>query len=354
MFRGRRWSTSGQRQEGVSLSLLNRRGIVLSGETDSTTVKGPLIAVVGPTAVGKTDLSIRLARDLNCEVVSADSRQVYRGMDIGTAKSSTRQRLLVAHHLIDVLEPDESFTLAQYQEAAFRAIDDILDRGCVPLLVGGSGLYIRAVLEGWGIPRVPPNPELRSALRARGEDEGDDVLHRWLTELDAQAAGAIDSRNVRRVIRALEVCLETGKRFSELQRVTPPPYRILRIGLTMDRVKLHERIDERVDGMLAAGLVEEVRGLVEHGYDLSLPSMSGVGYRQIASYLHGEIDLAESVRSIKYATHRFVRQQYNWFRVDDSAIHWFDVGGGLETAYLAIRTLAGDFLAEPPSEVPYQ
>ena len=323
----------------------------MAAEGNSSISGGPLLAIVGPTAVGKTDLSIRLAIDINGEVVSADSRQIYRGMDIGTAKSSAEERRLVPHHLIDVLEPDELFTLAQYQETAYRVINDILGRSCVPLLVGGTGLYVRAVLEGWGIPRIPPNPELRSELYARAEHEGGEVLHRWLAEVDPQAAEAIDARNVRRVIRALEVYLETGERISELQRVVPPPYRILRIGLTMDRVRLYERIDERVECMLAAGLVDEVRGLAERGYDLSRASMSGVGYRQILYYLQGEIDLVEAVRLIKHATRRFVRQQYNWFRLDDSATHWFNTGDGLDRIYPAIRGLACDFLAEGASEV---
>ena len=323
----------------------------MTAEMNSSLSRGPLVALVGPTAVGKTDLSIRLAMDIKGEVVSADSRQIYRGMDVGTAKSGADERRLVPHHLIDVLEPDELLTLAQYQDAAYRVIDNILGRGGIPLLVGGTGLYVRAVLEGLGIPRVPPNPELRSELYARAEGEGGGVLHRWLAEVDPQASKAIDARNVRRVIRALEVYLEAGERISELQRVSPPPYRILRIGLTMDRARLYERIDERVERMLAAGLVDEVRGLVARGYDLSLASMSGVGYRQIVYYLQGEVDLVEAVRLIKHATHRFVRQQYNWFRLDDSAINWFDTGDGLDKIYPAIRGLACGFLAGGASEI---
>ena len=322
----------------------------MSAEMNSSLSRGPLVALVGPTAVGKTDLSIRLAMDIKGEVVSADSRQIYRGMDVGTAKASAEERRLVPHHLIDVLEPDELLTLAQYQDAAYRVIDDILGRGGIPLLVGGTGLYVRAVLEGLGIPRVPPNPELRSELYARAKCEGGDVLHRWLAEVDPQAAKAIDARNVRRVIRALEVYLEAGERISELQQAAPPPYRILRIGLTMDRARLYERIDERVERMLAAGQVDEVRGLMARGYDLSLASMSGVGYRQIVYYLQREVDLVEAVRLIKHATHRFVRQQYNWFRLDDAAITWFDAGEGLDRIYPAIRGLTCDFLAEGASE----
>jgi tRNA dimethylallyltransferase len=281
--------------------------------------------IVGPTAVGKTALSLRLGHLLDAEVVSADSRQVYRGMDIGTAKPTSEERGLVPHHLVDVVDPDEPFGLAQYQTMAYVAIDDILARGRLPLLVGGSGQYVWAVVEGWGIPRVPPDQALRDELYRQAEMQGAEVLHARLRALDPIAAERIDSRNVRRVIRALEVCLRTGKRISDLQRRRPPPYRILQIGLTMPRQSLYRRIDERVDRMLAVGLVAEVQSLVARGYDYALPSMSGLGYRQIGDYLRGEISLDEAVRLIKRETRRFVRQQYNWFRLDDGRIHWFDV-----------------------------
>ena len=285
----------------------------------------PLIVIVGPTAVGKTALALRLGRTLDVEVVSADSRQVYRGMDIGTAKPTPEERRLVPHHLIDVVDPDEPFGLAQYQTMAYAAIDDVLARGRLPLLVGGSGQYVRAVVEGWGIPRVPPDRALRDELYRQAETQGAEALHARLRTLDPVAAERIDPRNVRRVVRALEVCLCTGERISDLQRRRPPPYRILQIGLTMPRPSLYRRIDERVDRMLAAGLVAEVQSLVARGYDYELPSMSGLGYRQIGAYLRGEISLDEAVHLIKRETRRFVRQQYNWFRLDDERIHWLDV-----------------------------
>ena len=287
--------------------------------------RSPLIVIVGPTAVGKTSLALRLGQTLDAEVVSADSRQVYRGMDIGTAKPTLEERRLVPHHLIDVVDPDEPFGLAQYQTMAYAAIDDVLARGRLPLLVGGSGQYVRAVVEGWGIPRVPPDQELRDELYRQAEAQGSEALHARLSALDPVAAERIDPRNVRRVVRALEVCLCTGERISDLQRRRPPPYRILQIGLTMPRPSLYRRIDERVDRMLAAGLVAEVQSLVARGYDYELPSMSGLGYRQIGAYLRGEISLDEAVHLIKRETRRFVRQQYNWFRLDDERIRWFDV-----------------------------
>ena len=305
---------------------------------------GPLMAIVGPTAVGKTALAVRLALDMNGEIVSADSRQVYRGMDIGTAKADPEERQAVPHHLIDIVAPDEPLTLVQYQEAAYGAIDDILARGRAPLLVGGTGLYVRAVVQGLGIPRVPPDAALRADLYRRAETEGHAALHARLAEVDPPAASAIDARNVRRVVRALEVYLQTGQPISRLQQATPPPYRILQVGLTMDRVELYRRIDERIDRMLAVGLVEEVRALLGLGYGLELPSMSGVGYRQVALYLQGEIDLAEAVRRVRHDTRRFVHQQYTWFRLNDPAIAWFDLQEEPEATCGAIARLVGEFL----------
>lgn len=288
----------------------------------------PLVALVGPTAVGKTALAIKLAEDLAVEVVSADSRQVYRYMDIGTAKPTAQERLRVPHHLVDVVEPDEPFTLAQYQQMAYAAINDIHGRRRLPLLVGGTGLYVKAVLEGLRIPRVEPDAQLREALLMEAANKGYGALHDRLRKVDPVAAERIDARNVRRVVRALEVCYLLGQPISSVQRAAPPPYRVLRIGLTMPRERLYRRIDERVERMMAQGLVEEVRSLVARGYPYSLPAMSGLGYRQIGMYLRGEISLEEAVALIKRHTRRFVRQQANWFRLDDPAINWFDVSSG--------------------------
>jgi tRNA dimethylallyltransferase len=290
---------------------------------DGNETQSPLVVIVGPTAVGKTRLALRLAGELGAEIVSADSRQVYRGMDIGTDKPAAEERQRVPHHLVDIVDPDEEFTLARYQDMAYAAIEDVLARGRVPLLVGGTGLYIKAVVEGWSIPRVRPNKALRTELYREAEAKGGVALHARLHQVDPVAAEKIDPRNVRRVIRALEVYLETGRPISELQRRRPPPYRVLQIGLTMERAALYQCIDQRVDRMLERGLVEEVRGLVERGYGYELPAMSGLGYRQVGCYLRGEISLEEAIRLIKRDTRRFVRQQYNWFRMDDEGIRWF-------------------------------
>jgi len=304
----------------------------------------PLIVIVGPTAVGKTRLAVRLCEELGGEIISADSRQVYRYMDIGTAKPSEEERRRVSHHLIDIVDPDEGFTLAQYQDLAYGAIDDVIRRGKVPFLVGGTGLYIKAVTEGFAIPRVEPNPDLRRRLYREAAEMGRDVLYARLQAVDPIAAAKIAPRNLRRVIRALEVYEETGAPISHWQRKEPPPYRILWIGLTMPRAELYRRIDRRVDRMIERGLVDEVKSLVERGYSYDLPSMSGLGYRQIGMYLRGEIDLPTAIQLVKRDTRRFVRHQYNWFRLNDERIHWFDV---TSDPYDEIATLIASFLKQP-------
>jgi tRNA dimethylallyltransferase len=286
----------------------------------------PLVVIVGPTAVGKTAAAIHIAEALGGEIVSADSRQVYRGMDIGTAKPTVEERHRVPHHLVDILDPDQELTLAEFQTLACSAIEDVHERGLLPLLVGGTGQYVRAVIHGWGIPHVPPQPTLRADLETFADVYGPAVLHAWLAAVDPDAAHAIDSRNVRRVVRALEVYLETGSPISVLQQRRPPPYRILQIGLTRPRAALYARIDERIDQMIAGGLVDEVRRLLEAGYDWSLSSMRSLGYIQLSPYLNGQMTLEECVQAIRRDTRRFVHQQATWFRLDDPTIYWFDAG----------------------------
>lgn len=279
-----------------------------------------LVAIVGPTAVGKSKLAMDIAQQLDSEIISSDSRQVYRFLDIGTAKPTPEERILVPHHLIDIVDPDEDFNLVAYQGLAYAVIDDIQRRGRLPLLVGGSGLYVRAVLEGWSIPQVAPDTQIRQELEAKDGD----TLFQELRGLDPEAAGEIDHRNVRRVIRALEVCLSTGKRFSQLRKKDSPGFDALIIGLTMERARLYRRIDSRVDHMIEQGLVEEVRGLIGCRYTLDLSSMSSVGYREIGRFLNGEMDLPDAIQRIKYETHRLARHQYAWFRLNDERIHWLE------------------------------
>lgn len=280
----------------------------------------PLLVLVGPTAAGKTALSLALAHQFGGEIVSADSRLFYRGMDIGTAKPTAVERYRVPHHLIDICDPDETLSLGEYQRRAYEAIAAIHSRSRLPLLVGGTGQYVTAVVEGWRIPAIAPRPRLRAALESLGQAEA----ARWLHLLDPAAAERIDPRNLRRVVRALEVTLTTGRPFSDLQRKSPPGYDTRIIGLDVPREVLYERIDRRVEQMMAEGLLEEVRRLRDAGYDRDLPAMSGLGYRQLLAYLHGETSLEEAVARIKFETHRYARQQATWFRSEDPRIAWFD------------------------------
>ena len=287
----------------------------------------PLLVLVGPTATGKTALALALAERLQgeraLEAVSADSRQIYRLMDIATAKPTAEERARLPHHLLDVVWPDESYTLAQYQADANVAIAGIAERGALPLLVGGTGLYVRAVVDGLAIPAVPPTPELRAALEAEAAAHGPEVLHARLAALDPAAATRIGPRNARRLIRALEVTLLSGQPFSAQQGRRPTPYRPLLIGLNMDRATLYSRADARIEGMLAAGLIEETRTLVARGYDWSLPAMSSLGYREIGAYLRGEMTVEAAASRFKLATHAYIRRQVQWFR-PDQRIHWLD------------------------------
>jgi tRNA dimethylallyltransferase len=285
-----------------------------------------LIAIVGPTGIGKSRLALRLAGLYQGEIISADSRQVYRYLDIGTAKPTRQELSSVPHHLIDIINPDDEFSLATYQEKAYQAIEDIYRRGRLPFLVGGTGLYVKAVLEGWRIPGVSPDPEFRYNIEKRASEGNIDELYEELVNIDPDAAAKIDRRNVRRVIRALEVHAKAGKAFSQLGDKIAPAFIPFIIGLTAERSKLYRMVDRRVDEMIERGLVREVEKLLKMGYDLNLPSMSGIGYRQIGQFLKDELTLPEATQKIKTETHRFIRHQYAWFRLDDEKIHWFDVG----------------------------
>lgn len=291
----------------------------------------PLAVLCGPTAVGKTPLAVLLAERLAAEIVCADSRTIYRGMDIGTAKPTPELRRRIPHHLLDVADPHERFTLADYQRRARQAISAIRDRGRLPLIVGGSGLYIRAVVDGLTIPPVSPDPALRRALEAEERECGPGYLHARLADLDPAAAARLHPRNVRRIIRALEVTLSTGRPISAQQRRRAAAGPLVMVGLSADRSDLYARIDARVDEQLAAGLVEEVRGLLARGIPDDVPAMAGLGYKEIAGWLRGAYGYEEAVRRLKRNTRRYAKRQLTWFRRDPRIV-WVDVTGGDSSA----------------------
>lgn len=283
----------------------------------------PLVVICGPTATGKTGASVELAEHIDGEIVAADSRTIYQETDIGTAKPTPAQRARIRHHLIDIARPDEVVTVATYRKLAAAVIREIRERGNVPLLVGGTGLYVRAVTDGLTIPEVSPDWGLRERLE-QVERDRPGSLHARLQAVDPVAASRIHPNNVRRLIRALEVFEHTGRPISELQRTANVIGSVRLIGLTMDRDELYRRIDARIDGQMRAGLVEEVRRLLEAGYDRRLPAMQGLGYKEIVAYLDGDVSLEESVRVLKRNTRRFAKRQYTWFR-RDTRIRWLDV-----------------------------
>ena len=287
--------------------------------------KPPLILIIGPTAVGKTELAIQLAEKMNGEIISADSRLFYRGMDIGTAKPSREELARVPHYLIDIVNPDETLSLAVFQEKAKEIIADIHARGKIPFLVGGTGQYVRAVTQGWTPPEVTANERLRAEL----EKKDMEWLHARLQLIDPESAAKIDARNVRRTVRALEVILTTGRKFSEQRGQVESPYQLITIGLTRPRPELYQRVDERIDLMFANGLIDEVKRLLEKGYSPSLPSMSALGYRECVSVVKGLLTEEQAKVEMRRVTRIFVRRQANWFKESDPKIKWFQVKDGV-------------------------
>jgi tRNA dimethylallyltransferase len=280
-----------------------------------------LIAIVGPTASGKTRLAIELASPrAGLEAINADSRQVYRHMDVGTAKPTAAEQAALPHHLIDVVDPDEPFGLAAWLGLANEALAAVWKRGGVPVLVGGTGQYVWALLEGWRVPEVPPQDALRRELEGRPPED----LLAELRRIDPESHEFIQPQNVRRVIRALEVFHATGKPFSHWRTKEPPAFDWLAIGLCLSREELYSRIDARVEAMIASGFVDEVRKLREMGYGRELPAMSGIGYGELCAHLDGEITLQEAVARTKIGTHRLARHQNAWFKTGDQRIHWLD------------------------------
>jgi tRNA dimethylallyltransferase len=284
-----------------------------------------LIVIVGPTAVGKTDLAIELAEALNGEIISADSRYFYKGMDIGTAKPDVTQLDRVNHYLIDVAEINENWSLAVYQRAVYSAIDIITAKGKLPFLVGGTGQYIRAIIEGWQIPAKAPDPELRNALEIWIKNSSAEEVHKKLAIVDPVAAKQIDFRNKRRTIRALEVIFHTGRKFSDQRKREALDFEYKMVGFIRDRRQLYERIDKRIEDMFTRGFVNEVKALLDQGYSTNDPPMSAIGYLEVTHFIEGSLELQDCIDRIKKRSHEFVRRQANWFKSTDERINWFDI-----------------------------
>lgn len=305
---------------------------------------GPLIVLVGPTAVGKTALAVNLALHFGAQIISADSMQIYQGMDIGTAKPSLQERKGVPHHLIDLVAPDQPFTVVDYQYHYNEVKRSLEAKGILPILTGGTGLYIRAVTQGFIFPSPPPNPELRAALRQEAEEQGGEAVYRRLQELDPVAAQKIHPRDLKRTLRALEVILATGRPFSaqqQAERRALPPTTIY-LGLQRERAELYDRINQRVDQMIADGLVQEVASLLAKGYGPDLQAMQGLGYKEMIPVVQGQTTLEEAATLLKKRTRHYAKRQETWFR-REPVERWFPLraGGEKETYQKILAFLEG-------------
>jgi len=337
----------------VAPSSRNNQTNVLISALETAPGAPKLVVIAGPTSVGKTFAGIELSLRFDGEVINADSRYLYRGMDIGVAKPNALERCGVPHHVVDVVDPADDMSLATYQQLANAAIAETIGRGHLPILVGGTPLYINAVVEGWRIPRVPPNREFREKLEAEAEKYGVDSLSTRLAAVDLLAAERCGT-NLRRIIRALEIHDATGLPMTAVEGKGPRPYDTHELWLTMPREQLYEAIDHRVDDQVAAGLVEEVSLLLEGGLAPDAPSMSSLGYRQLVPYLRGEQSLTEAVAQIKVDTHRYVRHQETWLRrnprlqkIDVTKSGWIDRVAGMVAEFTSLvsafpESLAGD------------
>lgn len=281
-----------------------------------------LVAIVGATGTGKSAIALELAQRLGGEIVNADSRQVYRGMDIGTAKPSPEDRRKVRHHLYDVADPRDGYSLALYQRQARETLDSIWARNTFAWLVGGTGQYVWGLLEAWQVPDVAPDAQLRARYERFAADNGWEALHRRLAAVDALASERIDGRNVRRVIRALEIFEKSGRPMSEWQARGTPDFEFLLFGVDVPRDVLYPRVDRRVDAMFEGGLVDETQALLAAGVPAGAPAMSSIGYGETVRFLRGELTLDEARDRTKIATHRLIRSQDQWFRRDDRRITW--------------------------------
>ncbi|HOP73930.1 MAG TPA: tRNA (adenosine(37)-N6)-dimethylallyltransferase MiaA [Bacillota bacterium] len=275
----------------------------------------PIIIIAGPTAVGKTDFAIWLAEQLNTEIISADSMQVYKYMDIGTAKPDAPQQQRVKHHLIDLVRPDQSFSVADYQQLFDKTVDDFKQKGRIPLVVGGTGLYIRASIQSFALDNsAQPDPELRHRYKELLQTYGNEYLHRKLTEVDPEAAARIHPNDAVRIIRALEVFELTGTPISKLQTKHGLKYPVIYIFLDRNREELYDRINRRVELMLEQGLLEEVKSLLNMGFSADLKPMQGLGYKQLVDYLENRLTFDEAIDQMKQKTRNYAKRQITWFK----------------------------------------
>jgi len=286
-----------------------------------------IIVIVGPTAVGKTYISVELAKKLNTEIISADSMQIYKGMNIGTAKITEEEKQGIIHHMIDIISPDEEYSVSEFKYDAEKIIDRLLSENRIPIIVGGSGLYVNSLIYDLDFGNTKSNKKLREYYTYYYKEHGEDALYDKLLKIDPVAAEKIHKNNIKRIIRALEVYDITGVKFSELNtdiRKKSNKYDCILIGLSMERKVLYERINQRVDEMLSKGLVDEVNSLIKKGYRKNLVSMRGIGYKEIIEYLEGNTDYEEAVNTLKQNTRRFAKRQYTWFLKDEN-VKWFSV-----------------------------
>lgn len=285
--------------------------------------KNPLIVVLGPTASGKTALSLKIAQLINGEIISTDSRQIYRQMDIGTDSLSPQEQEGIPHHLLGITEPDHTLTLAEYHDLAQEKITEIRERENIPMLVGGTGLYISSIIDAYEMPRIPPNSDLRQELEEKVKQQGKESIHEDLKKLDPEAAARIHTNNTRYVIRAIEVAKASKKPQNTARKTVP--FDVFMVGITWPREKLYERVELRVNKQIERGLVQEVKELLAKGYDENLPSMSSLGVKEIIPYLKGEMSLKECIDILKRNTRRYAKRQMTWFRRYNN-IHWLTPG----------------------------
>jgi tRNA dimethylallyltransferase len=289
--------------------------------------KPKIVIIVGPTAVGKTDISIATAKSLNGEIISADSAQVYKYMDIGTAKISPDEMQGIKHHMIDEVTPDQSFSVANFRDKADHYIQELTAKGKLPIIVGGTGLYINALINNLDFTKSIGDEDFRERMQEIADNKGNEYLYEMLKDIDIDSYHRLHANDVRRVIRALEVYEFTGKtitHFQEESKKLPPRYNCAYIGLTMDRQKIYKRIEQRVDAMIEQGLIEEVKKLLNMGYNRDLVSMQALGYKEIVGYLEGEISLEEALFILKRDSRHYAKRQLTWFRRDER-IKWFNI-----------------------------